>query len=134
MPPRRFQLLKPEVRGRADSVFRESAPEMERLMAEEEAVRRALTDELERPLVDERRLDSLAREAGRVHAQMALLAYRNARRVVEMLPPDERGRFLRNMRRGMGGRMRGMMHGPGPAGMPGPGGPMPPPPPDEAGE
>jgi len=125
--PEQFRHLRPELRGQVERVMRESGPEMERLMGQEDSVRMAMADELERPQVDERRLDSLARESGRVHSQMALLAYHNARRIVEMLPADERGRFLRNMRHGMGRRMRRMMHGRGPAGPPGQDTPMPPP-------
>lgn len=133
MPPPQFRHLKPELRGQVERVMRGSAPEMERLMGEDDAVRSAMADELERPQIDERRLDSLARESGRVHAQMALLAYRNARRIVEMLPEDERGRFIRNMRHGMGRRMHRMMRGRGPSGPPGQDLPMPPPD-DDAGE
>lgn len=128
--PRRaeqFRHLKPELRGRVEKVMRESAPEMERLMGEEDAVRMAMADELERPQVDEGRLDSLARESGRVHTQMAMLAYHNARRIIEMLPQDERGRFLENMRHGMGRRMHRMMREHGPGGPPGQDMPMPPP-------
>lgn len=109
-PPRPpFHRMGPGLRQRADCIYAESRPEAERLMRENERLRAMLAEEILRKDSDERRLDSLSNEVGRIHGQMTALAYRNARRVVSLLPEPERRRFVEDLQRpgpGLGPRWR----------------------------
>jgi uncharacterized membrane protein len=124
--------FRPAMRHVADSLLRESRPEMERLMIEGERLRAEMSEEIVRPDYDERRLDSLCQEAGRLHGRMTALAYRNARRIAAALPEAERRRFLENMRHRNGPRMRRGGRGPAPCCPPPPGPGLPPS--DDSGE
>lgn len=114
----RFQGVRRATRDSIGSVMRDVAPDIERLSGERDRLRAAVLELVARPELDEQKLDSLCREQGRVGTEMGRLVFRNMHRVVQMLPPAERERFLRqagpHMMRGLhtGGTGRfGRQHG-----------------------
>jgi hypothetical protein len=86
--------------------MRQAAPQIESLSGERERLQAAVMELVGKPELDEPKLDSLCREQGRVAAEMGMVVSRNMHRVVQMLPPAERERFLR----GPGPHMRHGSH------------------------
>ena len=91
----RFQGVRRATRDSIGSAMREVAPDIERLSGERDRLRAAVLELVAKPELDEQKLDSLCGEQGRVGAEMGELVFRNMHRVVQMLPPAERERFLR---------------------------------------
>jgi hypothetical protein len=110
----RFRGVRSELRDSIGGVMRQAAPQIESLSGERERLQAAVMELVGMPELDEPKLDSLCREQGRVAAELAMVVSRNMHRVVRMLPPAERERFLR----GPGLRMRHGSHmmGAGPLG------------------
>jgi hypothetical protein len=128
-PGPRLPGVRAEMRERMHHVFQESRPEVERLMQQNERIRDAMAQEVWCPQLDERRLDSLARESGRIHGLMTLIAYHNARRAAELLPEPERRQFIERIsRQGRPGPRGRGRPGPPPEGGPPPECPLPGPP------
>ena len=102
-------------------------PRMDSLREELMSTRLGLMKLVREPQVEQNKADSLLREIGRIEQQMNRLAFENARRLVDSLPPDMRQRFFERLEQGGGpggrpwshrrGHMQGQ-HGPGP-GFPG---------------
>jgi hypothetical protein len=133
--------LRREMHGQAREVFKKSWPEMKRLGEERERLQAELMQEVMKSEPSQQRIDSLADEMGRLHAQSAKIIARDARAVTALLPAEQRERFLRNFGPfGAGHRgARGIRMMRGHRGIPGPGpdepGMEPPPePPAEGGE
>jgi len=101
----RFQGVRRALRDSIGGVLREAAPDIERLSGERDRLRAAVMELVAKPELDEQKLDSLCREQGRIAAELDGLVFRNMHRVVQMLPPAQRERFLRQA-----GPL--MMHGP----------------------
>ncbi len=124
-----------EKRHEAQELFRKSWPEMKRLGEERERLRSDLVREAVKPEPDQARIDSLADELGRLHAQSMRIVCRDAAAAARLLPEDRREQFLRNFGPFGGGRgMRRMMRGRHGSPEPGPGREPPEPPPDDRGE
>ena len=121
----RFRGVRRALRDSIGSVMRQAMPDIERLFGERDRLHAAVMELVTKPELDEPKLDSLCREQGRVAAELGTHIFRNMHRVVQMLPAEQRERFLRQPGPHM---MRGPhRRGPGRFG-PRPGGPEPPPP------
>ncbi|MCX6842557.1 MAG: hypothetical protein NTX53_09790 [candidate division WOR-3 bacterium] len=91
----RFEGVRRATRDSIGNVMHEVAPDIERLSGERDRLRAAVLEIVAKPELDEQKLDSLCREQGRISTEMSGLVFRNMHRVVQMLPPTERERFLR---------------------------------------
>ena len=100
----RFRGVKREIRDSIGSVMHQATPDIERLSGERHRLHAAVMELVAKPVLDEKKLDSLCREQGRVSAELSSHVFRNMHRVVQMLPPEEREQFLHgpgsHMRRG----------------------------------
>jgi hypothetical protein len=112
----RFRGVKRVLRDSIGKAMREAAPEVESLSGERDRLHAAIMELVAKPELDEPKLDSLCREQGRLAAELSMLVSRNMHRVVQMLPPEQRERFMRQPGPHM---MRGPhMKGPGRFGPP----------------
>jgi Spy/CpxP family protein refolding chaperone len=91
----RFRGVRRALRDSIGKAMREAAPDVERLSGERDRLHAAVMELVARPELDEQKLDSLCREQGRVTAELGTHIFRNMHRVVQMLPPEQRERFLR---------------------------------------
>jgi hypothetical protein len=109
----------PEIPPEVRAVFEDARPRMDSLRALIDRVGEEMRAEEELNTPDETRIDSLCREAGRLHGLMMMTAHQSIRRVVQMMPEGKRHEFIENFgrRMGHGGRAmhgrRRMMPGPG---------------------
>jgi Spy/CpxP family protein refolding chaperone len=91
----RFRGVKRALRDSIGKVMREATPDVERLSGERDRLHAAVMELVAKPELDEQKLDSLCREQGRVAAELGTHMFRSMHRVVQMLPPEQRERFLR---------------------------------------
>jgi Spy/CpxP family protein refolding chaperone len=91
----RFRGVKRALRDSIGNAMREAAPVIERLSGERDRLHAAVMELVAKPELDEPKLDSLCREQGRVAAELGTHMFRSMHRVVQMLPPEQRERFLR---------------------------------------
>jgi hypothetical protein len=88
--------LNREARQRVKEVFGKSLPEMQRIGQERKRIHAALLDEALKPELNQARVDSLADELGRLHAQAARILCQDAHAVAATLPAGSRERFFQN--------------------------------------
>jgi hypothetical protein len=114
--PRRFPLraLTPEVRERLRQTREAAMPEFSALAEKVQLDDSLLWAEMTRDNPESLRVDSLAGEAGRLHARMRAMVFWQMHRELQLMPASARAAYLsrmKTMRPGLGGPGRGIGRG-----------------------